>query len=77
MTSTGVPADNHTYAYTALNQLQKADNQNTCQVLRPGTGSFLSVDPAYDETQSRYGYVDGDPLNSTDLNRCWRATLSS
>ncbi|MDQ1499102.1 MAG: hypothetical protein QOI86_2442, partial [Actinomycetota bacterium] len=29
VTSTGVPADNHTYAYTALNQLQKADNQNT------------------------------------------------
>ena len=32
----------------------------------PGTGQFLTVDPAYSLTQSRYGYVDGDPLNKID-----------
>ena len=32
----------------------------------PSTAQFLTVDPAYAQTQSRYGYVDGDPLNLMD-----------
>ena len=32
----------------------------------PGTAQFLTVDPAYSLTNSRHGYVDGDPLNFTD-----------
>ena len=32
----------------------------------PATAQFLSVDPAVAATGSAYGYVDGDPLNSTD-----------
>jgi hypothetical protein len=32
----------------------------------PGTGQFLSVDPAVDQTQAPYAYVDGDPVNGID-----------
>ena len=39
----------------------------------PATAQFLSVDPDVATTLSPYGYVDGDPLNSTDpsgLDNC-------
>jgi RHS repeat-associated protein len=57
---------------------QYTDGESGLQYLRaryydPSTGTFLSVDPAYSSTLSRYGYVDGSPLNSTDpagLNKC-------
>lgn len=32
----------------------------------PGTAQFLTVDPAYASTGSRYGYVGGDPLDGVD-----------
>jgi RHS repeat-associated protein len=32
----------------------------------PGTGQFLSRDPANAMTRSAYGYVGGNPLNATD-----------
>lgn len=32
----------------------------------PGTGQFLTVDPLFDVTRERYGYVGGDPLNGSD-----------
>lgn len=32
----------------------------------PATAQFLTVDPLLDATHSRYGYVDGNPLNGTD-----------
>lgn len=32
----------------------------------PGTGQFVSRDPAVVLTRSAYGYVDGDPMNGTD-----------
>lgn len=32
----------------------------------PATAQFLSVDPLYAETGSRYGYVDANPLNAVD-----------
>jgi RHS repeat-associated protein len=32
----------------------------------PGTGQFLSVDPAFMLTGFRYGHVDGNPLNGSD-----------
>jgi hypothetical protein len=32
----------------------------------PATGQFLNVDPAVDETEAPYAYVDGDPVDNTD-----------
>lgn len=32
----------------------------------PQTGQFMSVDPALEETEAPYSYVDGDPANETD-----------
>jgi RHS repeat-associated protein/uncharacterized repeat protein (TIGR02059 family) len=32
----------------------------------PQTGQFISVDPAVDQTEAPYAYVDGDPVNGTD-----------
>jgi uncharacterized protein RhaS with RHS repeats len=32
----------------------------------PQTGQFISVDPAVDQTEAPYAYVDGDPVDSTD-----------
>ena len=32
----------------------------------PQTGQFISVDPAVDQTETPYAYVDGDPVDSTD-----------
>lgn len=30
------------------------------------TGQFISVDPAVDQTEAPYAYVDGDPVNGID-----------
>jgi hypothetical protein len=32
----------------------------------PGTGQFISVDPAVDQTEAPYAYVDGDPVDNAD-----------
>lgn len=32
----------------------------------PSTGQFISVDPAVDQTEAPYAYVDGDPVNLLD-----------
>ncbi|WP_421735119.1 RHS repeat-associated core domain-containing protein [Cellulomonas sp.] len=32
----------------------------------PSTAQFLTIDPLYARTLSRYGYVSGNPLNGTD-----------
>jgi RHS repeat-associated protein len=32
----------------------------------PSTAQFLTVDPAFTNTRNRYGYVNDNPLNSTD-----------
>jgi hypothetical protein len=32
----------------------------------PTTGQFISVDPAVDETEAPYAYVNGDPTNAID-----------
>ena len=32
----------------------------------PGTGQFISVDPAVDQTEAPYAYVSGDPVNGVD-----------
>lgn len=32
----------------------------------PQTGQFISVDPAVDQTEAPYGYVNGDPVDNTD-----------
>jgi RHS repeat-associated protein/uncharacterized repeat protein (TIGR02059 family) len=32
----------------------------------PQTGQFISVDPAVDQTEAPYAYVNGDPVNTTD-----------
>jgi hypothetical protein len=32
----------------------------------PATGQFISVDPAVDQTEAPYAYVDGDPVDNTD-----------
>lgn len=38
----------------------------------PTTVQFLTVDPIYDSTGDRYGYVGDNPLNATDLTGlCW------
>lgn len=38
----------------------------------PATAQFLSVDPAYEVTGDRYGYVGNNPLNGTDPTGLWR-----
>ena len=50
---------------------QYADAESGLTYLRaryydPGTAQFLTVDPAYDSTNSRYGYATNNPLNGTD-----------
>jgi hypothetical protein len=42
----------------------------------PATAQFLSRDPAVALTQSAYGYVDGNPLNSTDPTGMWNYNLN-
>jgi RHS repeat-associated protein len=32
----------------------------------PATGQFISVDPAIDQTEQAYAYVNGDPVDATD-----------
>jgi RHS repeat-associated protein len=38
----------------------------------PGTGQFLSVDPAVSQTGQPYSYADGNPVNASDPNGLWR-----
>ena len=50
---------------------QYTDQESGLQYLRaryydPGTAQFITVDPAYTLTASRYGYTNGSPLNATD-----------
>jgi len=37
----------------------------------PSTGSFLSVDPAFDLTNDAYGYASGNPVSFTDPLGLW------
>jgi RHS repeat-associated protein len=43
----------------------------------PGTGQFLSVDPAIGKTGQPYGYTGGDPVNATDPNGLWQVGIPS
>jgi RHS repeat-associated protein len=37
----------------------------------PATGQFLNVDPAVDQTEAPYAYVDGDPVDNADPTGLW------
>ena len=55
---------------------QYTDTETGFQYLRaryydPATGQFLTVDPAFSATSSRYGYSEADPLNETDPTGMW------
>ncbi|MEO3975616.1 DNRLRE domain-containing protein [Streptomyces sp. CAU 1734] len=41
------------------------------RLYNPGTGRFLSPDPAYGGNANAYEYVNGDPLNRYDLDGKW------
>jgi RHS repeat-associated protein len=63
----------HTGSVTSALQYngQYTDDETGYQYLRaryydPTTGQFLTVDPAYDLTTSRYSYATGNPLNISD-----------
>ena len=43
----------------------------------PGTGQFLSVDPAVSQTGQPYSYADGNPVNTTDPNGLWQIAIPS
>jgi RHS repeat-associated protein len=58
-------------ALTAVASGQYTDTETGLQYLRaryydPTTGTFPTVDPAYDLTLSRYGDTADNPLNATD-----------
>jgi hypothetical protein len=46
---------------------------STCEArfYDPATAQFLTVDPAYDNTDARYTYVGDDPLNNVDPAGEW------
>jgi RHS repeat-associated protein len=55
---------------------QYTDAETGFQYLRaryydPSTGQFLTVDPAYGVSMSRYGYGANDPVNSSDPFGLW------
>jgi len=55
---------------------QYTDAESGYQYLRaryydPGTGQFLTVDPAVEMTDSPYGYASDDPLNAVDMSGLW------
>jgi RHS repeat-associated protein len=37
----------------------------------PATAQFLTVDPQFEQTDSRYAYAEGDPLNKVDPDGKW------
>jgi RHS repeat-associated protein len=43
----------------------------------PGTGQFLSEDPAVSQTGQPYAYAGGNPVNATDPNGLWELALPS
>jgi RHS repeat-associated protein len=55
---------------TALLDMETTDSRLWPYSVRryydPGTGQFLSVDPAIDQTEAPYAYVNGDPVDLID-----------
>lgn len=47
-------------------RLRKWPGNSVRRYYDPGTGQFLSVDPAVDQTEQPYAYVNGDPVDSVD-----------
>jgi RHS repeat-associated protein len=43
----------------------------------PGTGQFLSVDPAVSQTGQPYAYAAGNPVNTTDPDGLWQLGIPS
>jgi RHS repeat-associated protein len=59
---------------------QYTDEETGYQYLRaryydPGSGQFLTVDPAFAVTQSAYGFASNDPVDSNDPSGRWAVAV--